>query len=78
MTATKGPAPSAEDALRESNEHFEANREAFIKDHYETFVLIIGRSTEGFFKDRGSAYFHAMMQFPDEPVVLIRQWHTRG
>ena len=58
--------------LRESNEHFEANRVAFVRDHHRHYVLIHRRTTVDFFEDRGSAYLRGKSDFPGG-VFLIRQ-----
>ena len=68
----RAPSERVEAAFLESNKHFEANREAFVRDHHTDYVLIQGRTTVGFFKDRGSAYLRGKKDFP-AGVFLIRQ-----
>ena len=67
-----GPGEHVKAAFLESNEHFEANREAFVRDHHRSYVLIHGRTIVGFFEDRGLAYLRGKKDFPGE-VFLIRR-----
>ncbi len=58
--------------LRRLNDRIEAEREEYLRHHHLQYLLACGDFV-GFFPDRKEAYFHAVRNFSDDSIFLIRQ-----
>ena len=57
-------------ALEDERAYFDANRERFLRDYREKFVLIRGSQFIGAFDSAENAYVAALNQFGNSPVLI--------